>query len=461
MRKTEIFDLVEKNRETLNQMALELWEHPETAHIEYQSSKLQKDYLTSVGFLIKDIPNNPTSFIAEFGSGKPIIGITGEYDALPKLSQKISSVQEPQETKDDPGHGCGHNLLGVAGVGGAVAMKQCMEKENIQGTLRYYGCAAEETLAGKPLMAKEHVFDDLDACISWHPAFMNTLWGCDFMAMNSMKFRFKGVPSHAAAAPEIGRSALDAVELMDVGANYLREHVIDQVRIHYSITNGGGLPNTVPAEAEVWYYVRAPKRENVRSTVKRLIKIAEGAAHMTETEMTYELLAGCYNVLPNHVIGDVMLGNMRAIGGPGFDEKEFSYAKEFSDQLTEVQKESVLKTYFAPEAVKELSLCNDVIENEDYGKLMCGSNDVGDVSYITPFALFTAACWPVGIASHTWMATACTGSTIGLKAMVFSAKTLASTVYDLFTKPDTLKAAQKEFQEETKGKPYISPFDEA
>lgn len=461
MKKEEIFALIDENKDTLTNMALTLWENPEIAHEEYKSSQLQKDYLRSVGFSIREIPDNPTSFIAEYGNGKPIIGITGEYDALPNLSQKRCSAQEPEKTAKDPGHGCGHNLLGTGSLGAAVAVRQCMEKENLRGTLRYYGCAAEETLAGKPLMELSHVFDDLDACISWHPSFMNTLWECSFLAMNSMKFRFKGTPSHAAAAPEAGRSALDAVELMDIGANYLREHVIDQVRIHYTITNGGGLPNTVPAEAEVWYYVRAPKRDSVRSTVKRLLKIAEGAALMTETQMTYELLAGCYDVIPNYTLGDLIMENMKLVSTPGFDSKDIAYAEEFTRQLSPEQKQSVLNSYMAPNSFDSTQpLSNQVVQNTDRGLLMAGSTDVGDVSYLTPFAQFTAACWPVGISSHTWMSTACTGTSIGCKGMLFAAKVGAVTLYDLFTRPDTLKAARQEFMEKTKGITYISPFDE-
>lgn len=460
MEKKALFSILEQNEEVLSDIALDIWNHPEISHEEFRTCKLQKEYLAGQGFSIREVPNNPTSFVAEFGSGHPIIGVSGEFDALPKLSQKVCSHREPAASLDDPGHGCGHNLLGTAGIGAVAALKSCMEQEHIAGTIRYYGCAAEETLDGKPLMAREGVFDDLDACISWHPSFMNVIWGCDFLAVNSMKFRFKGIPSHAAAAPESGRSALDAVELMDIGANYLREHVVDSVRIHYSITNGGGLPNTVPADAEVWYYVRAPRRQDVRNTTARLIKIAQGAALMTETTMTHELLGGCYNVLPNHVIGDAMYKNMCLAGGPAFGEKDYAYAKEFAQQLSPAAKRSVMATYFAPEEVADMELCGKVLENIDYGKMMAGSTDVGDISYITPFAQLTAACWPVGYASHTWVATACTGSSIGLKAMIFAAKSLAATAYDLLTTPDMLAAAKAEFLKATGGEKYISPFDE-
>ncbi len=444
----------------LTDITLEMWRNPETAMQEFNSCRLLSEYLKGKGFEIKTIPNCPTSFVAEFGSGKPIIGILGEYDALPKLSQKVAAVREPEKTLDDPGHGCGHNLLGVGGAGAAIAMKAAIEAGEIKGTIRFYGCAAEETLEGKGRMAREGVFDDCDACITWHPAFMNSLWGCSFLAMNSMKFKFKGIPAHAAAAPDAGRSALDAVELMDVGANYLREHVNEKVRIHYAITNGGGLPNTVPADAEVWYYVRAPKRSDVKAVTQRLIKIAHGAAEMTETEMSYELLAGCYDAVPNHVIGDVMLENMRAIGGPGFDEADYAFAKELQKNLTPEAKAATIKSYFAPQEISDMVLVDTVYDNGDYGQIMAGSTDVGDVSYICPTAQMIAATLPVGIGTHTWMATACTGHPIGVKSMIYMARSLAGTAYDLMSKPEVLKAAQDEFKASVGDFKYVSAFDE-
>jgi len=460
MSKEKVISNIVKIDEDLKRIALEIWNNPETSHKEFKASSLEKDYLKSKGFSIKEIPNNPTSFIAEFGSGKPIIGLLGEYDALPKLSQKVSAVREPLTSLDDPGHGCGHNLLGVGSMGAAIAVKEVMESEKISGTIRYYGCAAEETLSGKSLMAREGVFDDLDCALTWHPTFINTLWGCSFLAMNSLKFRFKGIPSHAAAAPDAGRSALDAVELMDVGANFLREHVNEKIRIHYAITNGGGYPNTVPADAEVWYYVRAPKRSQVKATTERLIKIANGAAEMTETKMSYELIAGCYDIIANHIIGDVLLENMFEVGGPDFDEADYKFAEELVQNLSPEQREAGLKTYFTPEKVRGQILSQEVIENEDYTEVMAGSTDVGDVSYITPTATLTAACWPVGVSAHTWIATASTGSPIGVKAMIFASKALAVTVYDLFKDPAIIAKAREEFKQRIGDFKYVSAYDE-
>jgi len=460
MAKSLLYEIIDNNEQALNEMSDTIWEYAEIAMQEEKSSKLQREFLKAHGFAIKDVPNVPTAFIAESGSNGPIIGILGEYDALGGLSQKVSAVRDPQGSISDPGHGCGHNLLGVGCVGAAIALKEVIEKEGIPGTVRYYGCPAEETLNGKVLMAKEKVFDNLDAAIAWHPAQMNTVWGCSFLATNSIKFKFKGTPAHAAAAPHTGRSALDAVELMNVGANYLREHVMEKARIHYCITNGGQAPNTVPADAEVWYFVRAPKRQYVREITERLTKVALGASIMTETTMSHELLAGCYDVIANETLGDMLYANMDEVGPPKFDESDFAFAREINANIPKEDRAKVMEVYFAPEYVLEMDLCDQIVRVPDRDKVMAGSVDGGDVSYITPFAQITAATWPVGSAAHTWTSTACSGHSIGKKAMIFAAKTMAGTIYDLFKNPDKLKEAQAEFEKSLGGFKYISPFDE-
>jgi aminobenzoyl-glutamate utilization protein B len=459
MGKKVLFDYIDQNEKALKDMAKTIWENAEGAFNEKKSSKLQKDYLAEKGFRITDVPDVETAFIAEIGEGKPIIGILGEYDALPGMSQKVSSVKEPYNDSGY-GHGCGHNLLGTGGVGAVVALKELLDKGQLKGTIRYYGCPAEETLAGKVVMAKKKVFDDLDACISWHPASMNVVWGCSFLAMNSMKFRFKGIPAHAAAAPQAGRSALDAVELMNVGANYLREHVIEKARIHYVITNGGMAPNVVPDFAEVWYYVRAPKRADVREISQRLYKIAEGAAMMTETTMEYELVAGCYDVIANRVLGKLMHQNMVEVGPPKFTDEDFEFASKLSAITTKEEKKKVMATYFAPDYILDKILCDEIVEIDDSNMIMAGSVDGGDVSYIVPFAQITAATWPVGTPAHSWIATASSGSGIGFNAMIFAAKTMAGTVYDLLQDPSLIDEAKAEFEKSLGGFKYISPFDE-
>lgn len=459
MEKRDLFGLVDEEEKKLTEMALSLWANPEPGFKEKRSSKLQKDFLTERGFRIRNVPNVETGFVAEYGTGKPIIGILGEFDALPGLSQKVSAVREPQDDSGF-GHGCGHNLLGTGGVGAVLALKKAVDTEGLKGTIRYYGCPAEELLAGKVAMAKEGVFKDLDACVTWHPASMNVVWGCSFLAMNSMKFRFKGIPAHAAAAPQAGRSALDAVELMNVGSNYLREHVSEKVRIHYVITNGGMAPNIVPEDAEVWYYVRAPKRAEVREVSARILKIAQGAAMMTETTMTQELLAGCYDVVANQVLGKLMHENMVKAGPPKYTEEAKRFGKELSALSSREDKAKVMSTYFAPDRILDMSLCEEIVSVDDREKVIAGSTDVGDVSYIAPLAQITAATWPVGTAAHTWLATAASGSGIGLAAMIFSAKTMAGTVYDLLTDPSLVAKAQEEFKHSIGGFKYVSPFEE-
>ncbi len=459
MGKKTLFDLIDQNEKVLKDMARTIWENPEGAFNEKKASGLQRDYLAKQGFNIIDVPDVETAFIAETGQGKPVIGILGEYDALPGMSQKVSSVKEAYDNSGY-GHGCGHNLLGTGGVGAVAALKELMETEHIKGTLRYYGCPAEETLSGKVVMARKGVFDDLDACISWHPASMNVVWGCSFLAVNSMKFAFKGIPAHAAAAPQAGRSALDAVELMNVGANYLREHVIEKARIHYVITNGGMAPNIVPDNAEVWYYVRAPRRADVREITERLKKIAQGAAMMTETTMEYELVAGCYDVIASKTLGELMHNNMVEVGPPKFTKEDYEFGSKLSALTTKDEKKKVMSTYFAPDHVLDKVLCDEIIEIDDSDLIMAGSVDAGDVSYIVPFAQITAATWPVGTAAHTWIATASSGSGIGMNAMMFAAKTMAGTVYDLFKDTTKVDAAKAEFEKRLGGFKYISPFDE-
>jgi aminobenzoyl-glutamate utilization protein B len=294
------------NEDKLIDLAKDIWEHPELGLQETRSSRLLVDELEKAGFSVAiGIDQMPTAFVASWGEGKPIIGILGEYDALPGLSQKVSATREPIE-EGAPGHGCGHNLLGVGSLGAALAVKEAMEKDEIKGTIRYYGCPAEETMLGKIFMARAGVFDDLDAAITWHPFYANTVWWCSLLAMNSFKVNFHGVAAHAAAAPEAGRSALDGVQLMDIGVNYLREHIVQEARIHCVITNGGEAPNVVPPFAQVWYYVRAPRREQVDEIYSRMLDIAKGAALMTGTTFEIDFLTGGYDVLPNDRLGELL-----------------------------------------------------------------------------------------------------------------------------------------------------------
>ncbi|UCF57384.1 MAG: amidohydrolase, partial [Deltaproteobacteria bacterium] len=334
-----------ENESLLISLSKDIWDHPQAALRETYGSKQIADQLEKEGFSVRrGVAQMPTAFIASWGEGKPIIGILGEYDALPELSQKVSAEKEPIE-RGGPGHGCGHNLLGVGSLGAAVAVKRAMEKDDIEGTVRYYGCPAEETLVGKVFMARDGVFDDLDAAITWHPWYTNSVWWSSSNAMNSFKINFHGVAAHAGDAPEAGRSALDAVILTDVGVNYLREHTIQEARIHCVITNGGSVPNVVPAYAQIWYYVRAPRREQVEHIYQRVLDIAKGAALMTGTTSDVEFITGCYNYLQNDVIGEIMTEKMKKVGPPQFTDEDKTFAKQLIATLSPGEVEKSLGSF--------------------------------------------------------------------------------------------------------------------
>lgn len=450
------------SQDRLIKLARNIWDNPEPALQEFYASDLIASELEKAGFGVKKgVGQMPTAFVASWGEGEPIIAILGEYDALPSLSQKVSAEKEPI-VEGGPGHGCGHNLLGVASLGATLAVKEAMKENNIKGTIRYYGCPAEETLVGKIFMARDGVFDDLDAAIAWHPWYTNSVWWSSSNALNSFKVNFHGVAAHAAEAPEAGRSALDGVLLTDVGINYLREHTIPEARMHGVITNGGSVPNVVPSYAQAWYFVRAPRRDQVEEIYQRVLDIIKGATLMTGTTSDLEFLTGCYNYLPNDVIGEIMLEKMKRVGPPPkFSDEDKTFAKQLIATLSPGELEKSLR-YFRLTREEAGDLCDKVFDQVGgmniKGGIMAGSTDVGDVSQITPTGQITTACMPLGVAAHSWQNTASAGSGIGFKGMMFAAKVMAFTALDLMTKPDLLKAAQDEFEKAIGGKEYTSPL---
>jgi len=450
----------------LVEIALAIWANPESGLHEFFSSKLLAEELARAGFTIKmGVGQMPTAFVASWGTGNPIIGILGEYDALAGLSQKLSAVQEPIK-EGAPGHGCGHNLFGAGSLGAALAMKQAMEQEKISGTIRFYGCPAEETLVGKVFMAKDQVFHDLSAALAWHPGYANSAEGKrTYLAMNSFRVNFHGAASHAAADPHMGRSALDGAMLMDVGVNYLREHVAQDIRMHSVITHGGDAPNIVPPHAQIWYYVRAPRREQVEQTYARMLNIARGAALMTDTTYDIDFLTGCYDMLPNQVIGGLFQKNLERIGPPKFSDEDKAFAKQIqatvASEVLEMSIAEVLRQSGKGVTREDLGevLCEKIIPPSETRYILHGSTEVGDVSQITPTASFNTCCRPLGAPGHSWQLVASSGSGIGLRGMMLAAKTLALTALDLMTQPETLQAARAEFENAT-GKPYVSPLPE-
>jgi amidohydrolase len=457
MDKGKMLAWLDEHSQLLTNVAQKIWENPELPFAEKYAADLQSSILKEHGFTVKPVKNVPTAFVAEYGQGHPIIGIMGEYDALAELSNKVSAAHDPV-VAGAPGHACGHNLLGTAGMGAALALKLAIDS-GLGGMVRYYGCPAEETLAGKVFMAREGVFDDLDGSLYWHPASFNALSHASTLAMNSVEFTFHGVSAHAAAAPHMGRSALDAVELMNVGANYLREHIHAQARIHYVITNGGGAPNIVPAKASVWYYVRAPKREIVEETYARLINISRGAALMTDTTVEPKFIAGCYDNLPNETLGSVVNKNIEEIALPKYSAQDREFAAALAATTSREEKVKTLAIHYAVPELTEATIHEGITQLLDKGQAVSGSIDTGDISWKTPFAMFRAATWPVGIASHTWQGTAASGSDMAYKGMMYAAKVLAGTVFDLLTdQSGILNKAKAEFTQAVGNQTYKTPL---
>ena len=448
MTKKEMLEQMSGLEQFCTDVCERLWNNPETGGTEKESADYLRNVLSNEGFVIVNEEKLPHAFYAEYGSGKPVVAILGEYDALPGLSQKVSAVREPVEA-GRPGHGCGHNLLGAAAVTGAIAVKRFLEAEGIMGTVRFYGCPEEELLSGKVKMAYYHMFDDCDLALSWHPNSSYMVYDEGYLASASVKFRFTGRTSHAAFAPENGRSALDAVELMNVGANYLREHVVDKARIHYTTDSGGYAPNIVPGKASAWYYTRAPHMADVKDILRRLELVARGAAMMTETEVEVQIEYGCCDMKGEKLFEDLTLANMKEVALPVYTEEEIAYAKAIQNS---VPQDIVAREQQAYDGQGKVLM--DVIEpRERWEKLpMTASSDSGDVSQMMPMNLFTAACWPLGVSPHTWQSCAVAGSTIGQKGAFYAGKVIAAVACDLFTRPELAEKIRQEFNSQEREK---------
>lgn len=412
-------------------VARQLWENPELGYLEEKSSALLQSELQKAGFKIeKGVAGIPTAFTATYGSGKPVIGILGEFDALPGMSQEAVPERKPR-VDGAPGQACGHHLFGTGSMAAAIAAKDWLATNKKPGTIRFYGTPAEEGGSGKVYMVRAGLFDDVDAVISWHAGDANASNPSTNLATISGKFRFHGVSSHAAAAPERGRSALDGVEAMDDMVNMMREHTTEGSRIHYVITKGGDAPNIVPASAEVYYVIRHQNREEVRSMWNRVIKCAEGAAMGTETKMDYEIIGGTYDRLPNETLQRAMHANLEKVGGVNYTAEEKAFAEK-------------LRTTLAGKVppISEAAVV-EPLQRED-GK---ASADTGDVSWNVPLAAMRAATWVPGTPPHSWQAVAAGGTSIGYKGMMVAAKTLALTAVDLFNDKKLIEAATKEFEQ--------------
>ncbi len=434
---------VDKHAQRYIQLAQDIWNNPELGFQEFKSSRFVADALQEFGFEVElGAYSVPTAIRAVWGSGHPVIGFLAEYDALPDMSQAVSTERQPI-TAGGPGHGCGHNLLAAACLGGAVGMKEYLESTGKSGTVVYYGCPAEELLVGKGFMAKEGAFAECDAAFSWHSSNTNVIVAGSITGTRTATFHFHGTSSHAASEPENGRSALDAVELMNTGVQYLREHVADDVRIHYTITNGGTAPNIVPDYASVWYYVRALNPEALADAYARVIKCAEGAAHMTDTRVEIDFAGGNYPTMPNRVLVDLLQRKNKELPVPEYTEEEL----EFARQLNQNDAKTTNKTVAVDITVYPVNTADGF-----------ASSDVGDVNHIVPSATLINVCASSRSFLHSWMTTACSGHSIGYKGMLQGAKSLAAACIDMIDDPSIVAAAKAEFDAKMEGKKYVCPI---
>lgn len=427
----EIIKNLEQKSADYGTIAQNIWEFAEMGYQEEKSSGLLQQTLKDAGFTInKGVAGIPTAFVAEYGTGSPVIAIMGEFDALPGLSQKASP--EKASAGKAAGHACGHHLFGTASTAAAIATKNWLTANKMQGTIRFYGTPAEEGGSGKVYMVREGLFNDVDIALHWHPGAQNAASAGAALANKSAKFRFYGISAHAAGSPDKGRSALDGVEAMNLMINMMREHIPQEARIHYVITDGGKAPNVVPDFAEVYYYARHNKRDVVIDIFDRMVKAAEGAALGTGTTMDYEMIGGTHELLPNLTLQKLMHDNLSEVGGIVYTAKE----KVFADKIavTLGQEKADLATAKNVQPYKT--------EARAYG-----STDVGDVSFTVPTVGFGTATWVPGTPAHSWQAVAAGGTSIANKGMMVAAKTLTKTAIDLFKDKKLIEKAKAEFIE--------------
>ncbi len=427
----DVIKKLDAQAETYGTIAQNIWDLAEMGYQEEKSSALLQKTLADAGFSIKTgVAGIPTAFIAEYGSGTPIIAIMGEYDALPGLSQE--AVPEKKSAGKAAGHACGHHLFGTASTAAAIATKDWMVANKTKGTIRFYGTPAEEGGGAKVYMSREGLFDDVDVALHWHPGALNAASAAAALSNISAKFRFYGVSAHAAGAPEKGRSSLDGVEAMNNMVNLMREHIPQETRIHYVITDGGKAPNVVPDFAEVYYYARHNRRDVVKGIFDRIVKAAEGAALGTGTTMDYEIVNGVHELLPNITLQKVVHSNLSKVGGIEYTSEEKVFADKIAVSLG--QEKADLATARNIQAFKETARAY-------------GSTDVGDVSFVVPTVGFSTATWVPGTSAHSWQAVATGGTSIGKKGMMVAAKTLTMTAIDLFKDPKLVSTAKTEFVE--------------
>ncbi|MDR0524326.1 MAG: amidohydrolase [Spirochaetaceae bacterium] len=467
MQKKQVSEYIDRIQGTLTAVSDKIWDFAETAFEEFQSAGLFKEILAKEGFNVQDKTGAiDTAFTASYGAGPPVIGLLAEYDALSGMSQKAGSrVREPGPSQN--GHGCGHNLLGAGSLGAALAVKEYLATSKRSGTVKLFGCPGEEGGSGKAFMAREGAFNGLDAAFCWHPMAINGVFDVSLLANYQILYKFTGLSSHAAASPHLGRSALDAVELMNVGVQFLREHVIQEARIHYAITNTGGFsPNVVQPQGEVLYLIRAPKMYQVEEIYQRINKIARGAAMMTETDVAIDFVKACANVIPNKTLGQVLYDNFLAEKLPEYtpEEQAFTEALKNTSPKKPGSEASMLLGHLEKDLAEytqklgEKSLCDMILPFYNPGPevVFPGSSDVGDVSWLVPTAQIVTASYGLGTPEHSWQLVSQGKTSIGHKGLILAAKVLAWACVDIIEQPSLAEKAKAELSRRLAGHAYRS-----
>ena len=455
MDKQKLYEIIDQKAPLLTELSDKIWEYAELSMLEYKSTAAYVQVLKEEGFeVVENLCNIPTAFSGTFGSGKPVIGILGEYDALSGLSQAAGATERLPLEENSCGQGCGHNLLGAGALGAAIAIKEAIKAGELSGTVIFYGCPGEEGCAGKTFMAREGIFKALDAAITWHPGDTNEIMYGSNASCLQVEYTFTGVAAHAAGNPWSGRSALDAAELMNVGVQFLREHMSGKASVHYSISDAGGIsPNVVQPIAKLIYMVREETVQKAKALLKRVDSIAKGAAMMTDTQVSCRQIDGTASTLSNQVIENVLHANLSAAPLPEYTEDEIVYAKQlratYDTSLlpgTRTYEDFKVKKFVLEQTVNgTLPMNNFVFPHTPCNPFSPGSTDVGDVSWLTPTAQFTAVTWPSGSPGHSWQNVSCGKTSIAHKGMLYAAKALAGAALDLMTQPQLLADAREEF----------------
>ena len=454
----EIWRLVDAGQEPFIELSDRVWGTPELCYAELRSCAEHTAMLQSQGFRVtKNVAGIPTAVMGEAGDGGPVIAILGEYDALPGLSQEAGVAEHRPLPGDGNGHGCGHNLLGAASLLAATAVKDYLVKNGIKGRVRYYGCPAEEGGAAKGFMVRAGAFADVDAAVSWHPAAFSGVNEANSLANTRIDFAFTGRASHAAAAPHLGRSALDAVELMNVGVNYMREHMPSDARVHYALLDAGGIaPNVVQAHAKVRYLIRARNLPELNRLIERVRKIADGAALMTETMVKAQIISAVSNLMGNAPLEAAMHANLMRLGPPPFDEQDRAFARQIQATLSEEDIESAFRRAGLP--ARAVPLCDEIVPLDAKGASMVGSTDVGDVSWAVPTVQARGATYAIGTPGHSWQLTAQGKMPAAHKGLVHVAKIMAGTALDVLQDPELRAQAKADHQARVTRTPYVCPL---